>query len=128
MNALDRKRSGGLDEARPLLKAAVNSDLGLALVDCVGVRVGCPSKRGTRAESLVAPCQSSVDDVLAITTDGNKSAYQPKRLRYGLPSVWTVLEALRVDFGCPQVTKRNVEPLSIFDGLSYVVSISTGEM
>lgn len=74
MDPLHRKAPGTFDESWSFLQVPVDFHLGFAFLHGVGVGVGSPSERGPAAECSVPPSQCGVNDIFAVSTDGDESA------------------------------------------------------
>jgi len=72
---------------------------------CLLIGVGSPHKLEGSAKALVAPCQSSVNDVLAVTTDDDKAA------------VRVVLKGLRVNFAAAELLDGRRKSLAVLGQL-----------
>lgn len=128
METFDGKSSRRLDESRSFFETPVYTDFGFAFLNSVSVGVCRPGEGGSRAERLVSPCKGSVDDVLAISAYSDESdcklwsGIETKSAK-DLPSVRTVLQRLRVDFGRTKIAQRNIKTLAIFDCFSCHISL-----
>jgi hypothetical protein len=114
MNTLDCPGTRRLDESGTFFESSKDSNLGFPFLHSIGVGVAGPGKRGSGTESLVSPGEGSVDDILAVSADGDKSA------------VGTVLETLGIDFGGAEISERDLESLAVLDRLTYSVSAWVG--
>jgi hypothetical protein len=74
MNTLDCPGTRRLDESGTFFESSKDSNLGFPFLHSIGVGVAGPGKRGSGTESLVSPGEGSVDDILAVSADGDKSA------------------------------------------------------
>ena len=66
-----------------LLEVFIHADFDLDFEQGIRVRIARLCKRDAIAKALVAPCQSSIDDVFTVSHDGNKATVRTVQQRMG---------------------------------------------
>ena len=86
-----------------LRKVLEHLNLARTLAYSVFTRIKAPCKFDRAPKALVSPRESSVNDILAIATDGDKT------------TIRVVLQALRIEFGVTQILCRQWKSFAVGD-------------